>query len=278
MLLRSSTLSRRSLLSLAAAAPLLRAAGKQIPIGLEMYSVRGRFEKDPEGSIRDVAKMGYQVVEIYTPYFSWPPEKLKQIRKVMDDLGVKCLSTHNSMAAFTPDGLQKAVDLNGILGSRYVVLASAGNIQTLDGWRQVADTLTKASEKLAPANLKPGYHNHQREFESMEGKRPMDVLAANTPPGVMLQLDVGHCVAGGADPVAWINANPGRSRSLHLKEWSPQREFKTLFGEGIVPWKKVFAAGENTGGAEFYLIEQEDAPDEFEAVRKCLEAYKKTHG
>jgi len=258
--------------------PLLRAAGKHIPIGLEMYSVRGRFEKDPEGSIRDVAKMGYEDVEIYSPYFSWTPEKLKGIRKVLDDLGVKCLSTHNGMAAFSGDGFQKAIDLNGILGARYIVLASAGDIKTLDGWKGVADALAKASEKFARANMKPGYHNHAGEFKTIDGKRPFDVLAANTPPNVMLQLDVGHCVSAGADPVAWIDANPGRSKSLHLKDWSPELKFKALFGEGIVPWKQVFAAAEKTGGAEFYLIEQEDAPDEFEAVRRCLEAYKKIHG
>lgn len=269
-------MTRREILSLAAATPLLRGAGKHYPIGLELYSVRHELEKDLEGTVRAVAKMGYETVEFYSPYFSWTPEKAKQIRKLIDDLGVKCLSTHNDSGAFT-DGMSKAIELNGILGAKYVVWASPGAIKDLDGWKRVADTLSKASERFATADLRAGYHNHQHEFEPLEGKRPMEVIAAGTPKNVMLQLDVGHCVASGADPVAWINQNPGRINSLHLKEWSPERQFKTLLGEGIVPWKKVFAAAEKTGGAEFYLVEQEDAPDEFEAVRKCLAEYRKIH-
>ena len=273
-------MTRRRLLSIAtsaAATPLLRGAGKHYPIGLELYSVRHALEKDLEGTVRAVAKMGYETVEFYSPYFSWTPEKAKEIRRLLDDLGIRCLSTHNATESFTGDGIAKAMELNGILGARYIVLASPGAIKTLDGWNRVAEMLTKADERFSTANLHPGYHNHQSEFEPIDGKRPMEVLAGGTPKSVMLQLDVGHCVATGADPVAWIHENPGRIRSLHLKEWAPDRKLKTLFGEGIVPWKQVFAAAEKTGGVEFYLIEQEDAPDEFEAVRKCLAGYRKAH-
>jgi sugar phosphate isomerase/epimerase len=91
----------------------------------------------------------------------------------------------------------------------------------------------------------------------------------------MLQLDVGTCVEAGHDPVEWINANPGRIRSLHLKEWSPDKGYKVLFGEGTAPWKAIFAAAEKKGGVEFYLIEQEGSRfSEKESAQKCLEAYK----
>ena len=78
----------------------------------------------------------------------------------------------------------------------------------------------------------------------------------------MLQLDCGTCVEAGADPVAWINANPGRIKSLHLKDWGKGegRGYAVAFGEGDVPWKPLFAAAEAKGGAEFYLIEQEVSP------------------
>jgi sugar phosphate isomerase/epimerase len=113
----------------------------------------------------------------------------------------------------------------------------------------------------------------------VEGKRPIEVIAANTPKEFMLQFDVGTCVEVGSDPVAWINANPGRINSMHVKDWSKERGYRVLFGEGAVPWKQVFAAGEKVGGVEFYLIEQEgsDFP-EFETAQKCLDAYKKFRG
>jgi len=266
------------MLTLAAASGMLRGASKRIPVGLEMYSVRDRFKTDPEGSLQAIAKMGYQTVEIYDVFYSWPVERIKSIRALLDDLKIACVSTHNGASAFMSDGLQKTIDLNGILGSRLVVMASSG-AKDLDGWKRVAETLAKAGERFAAANLRAGFHNHDKEFRPLEGTRPIDILAANTPKSVVLQLDVGHCVAGGGDPVAFIHANPGRIRSLHLKEWSPEKQFEALFGDGIVPWKKVFDAAEKTGGAESYLIEWEGtASPSFESVEKCLAAYKKIHG
>jgi len=272
-------ISRRSLLALAGAAPLLRAGRKRYPVGLEMYSVRTEMEKDLEGAIRKVAGMGFEDVEFYSPYYSWTPAMTKDIRKLLDDLNVTCRSTHNDGTSFRPDGIQKAIDLNGILGSRYVVLASAGKIEDLDGWKRAAEMLSTAADRFAAANLRAGCHNDSTEFTPIDGQIPMNVVAANTPASVMLQLDVGHCVASGGDPVAFIKAHPGRINSLHLKDWSPEKKFEALLGEGVVPWKKVFEASEKSGGVEFYLIEHEghvSAP--FEAARQCLASYRKIHG
>ncbi len=275
-------LSRRTFLALTAAAPLASAAPhfKQMPIGLELYSVRDDLQKDLTGTVRAVAKMGYQCVEFYAPYMHWTPQQAKDMRALMNDLGIRCYSTHNGPNSFVGDGLAKATELNQIIGSRYIVMASAGRVTGLDGWKAVADTLSQAAEKLKPQGIGTGYHNHQAEFTPLDGKRPMEVLAANTGKDVMLQLDVGHCIETGADPVAWIKQNPGRIQSLHLKDWSrdPAVGFKALMGEGIVPWKQVFEAAEKTGGAEFYLIEQEGSRySEMETAEKCLAEYKKLH-
>src|SRR5580658_6395011 len=202
-------LSRRSFLAVSGAASLGLAApaGKKLPVGLELFSVRDELAKDDMGTVRAVAKMGYQVVEFFAPYYNWTTVHAREMRKLMDDLGIVCHSTHNGAQSYTADGLPKAVELNQILGSRYVVLASAPQVKGLDGWKKVAGQLTEFSDKLKAAGLRAGYHNHQTEFMPLEGKRPMEVLAANTPADVMLQLDVGTCVEAGSDPVAWIKAN-----------------------------------------------------------------------
>jgi sugar phosphate isomerase/epimerase len=278
----SHSLSRRSLLALAAAAPFAAAArGKKVPVGLELYSVRDVLKDDVMGTVRGVAKMGYQDVEFYAPYYDWTPEYAKDIRKLLDDLGIRCLSTHNGPKSFSADGIQRAIDLNSTIGSKFVVLASAGRVDGLDGWKGVADKLAGASEKFQAAGLRAGYHNHQTEFKPVEGKRPIEVLAANTPKNLMLQLDIGTCIEAGSDPIAWINANPGRINSLHLKDWSPDagKGYKVLFGEGVAPWKKIFDAAEKKGGVEYYLIEQEgSAYPSMETAERCLAAYKKIHG
>jgi sugar phosphate isomerase/epimerase len=276
-----NVISRRSFLGFVAAAPLAVSAAqpKQIPVGLELYSVRGELQKDLMGTVRDVAKMGYQCVEFYAPYYDWTIDYARQVRAQLDELGIHCYSTHNDLNSFTPAGMGKAVELNKILGSRYVVLSSAGDLQSVDDWKRAAENLNKANSALQSQGLHAGYHNHEPEWKPVDGQKPMEVLAAALDKSIMLQLDVGTCVASGSDPVAWIKRNPGRIRSMHLKDWSPQKQYKVLFAEGSAPWKKLFAAAEKSGGIEYYLIEQEgsDYP-EMEAAQRCLTAFRKLHG
>jgi len=134
---------------------------------------------------------------------------------------------------------------------------------------------------MKPQGLRAGFHNHQTEFMPIDGKRPMEVLAANTTKDVVLQLDVGTCLHAGSDPVAWIEKNPGRIVSMHCKDWSPDpdKAYKVLLGEGVAPWKKLFRAAQKTGGIEYYLIEQEgSAYPPFETAERCLATFRKLHG
>jgi sugar phosphate isomerase/epimerase len=279
-----SALSRRTFLAISATLPWAfrsAASATTIPVGLELYSVRDSLKQDPDGALRAVAKMGYQAVEFYAPYFEWTETEAKQTRKLLDDLGMRCYSTHNDADYFNAKNIDRARDYNLILGSKYVVLAWSDPKTGVDGWKAIADTLNSAADTLAPSGLKTGYHNHQAEFTGAPGTRPIEIIAKNTKPSVMLQLDVGTCVEAGADPVAWIRANPGRIRSIHCKEWSrdPGKGYKVLFGEGVADWKGIFQAAESVGGVEYYLIEQEGSRfPELETAQKCLQSFRATHG
>jgi sugar phosphate isomerase/epimerase len=296
-----NSISRRGFLVLSGAAPaalLAQAAApgafaapapdaaamkpRKYPIGLELYSVRNELARDLPNTLKTVAGMGYQVVEFYAPYYDWPVSYAKDVRTMIDDLGLRCYSTHNHIQAFTPgDGLGRAIELNQILGVKILVLASAPRtLHSLDDWKKLCEQLSAVSSQLKPHGLAAGFHNHQTEWAPLDGNlRTMDVLAANTPKEFVLQLDVGTCVAAGADPVAWINANPGRIRTLHLKDWAPgaaaqEKSYRVLFAEGVCPWKAIRAAAETTGGLEFYLLEQEGSRfPEFETARRCLQAW-----
>src|SRR5712664_271204 len=169
------TLSRRSFLAFSTMLPwaLSARAAKSIPTGLELYSVREELKKDPEGTVRAVAQMGYECVEFYAPYFEWSESQTKQMRKLLDDLGIRCFSTHNSYSYVSAENVGKARDMNLILGSKYLVIASSNPKPGLDGWRAVAESLNAAADRLEPSGLKAGYHNHQPEFTVVEGQRPM---------------------------------------------------------------------------------------------------------
>jgi sugar phosphate isomerase/epimerase len=277
--MNTQSFSRRSFLAITAAIPWAwrTVAVPAIPVGLELYSVRDALKKDPQGTVRAVAAMGYQGLEFYAPYFEWSPAQAKDMKKLLDDLGMRCFSTHNDQPYLNKENIQKAADLNLILGSKYVVMASSEPKPGLDGWKQIANELNIAADQLEKSGLQAGYHNHQLEFTPVNGVLPMEILAKSTKPSVMLQLDVGTCLEAKSDPVAWIRANPGRIRSLHCKEWSPEagKGYSVLFGEGVADWKAIFAAAQHVGGAEYYLIEQEGSRySELETARKCLEAYR----
>ena len=277
----ASDITRRTFLSIATAAPFAASAalrGATVPVGLELYSVRGELAKDLLGTVAAVGKMGYQVVEFYSPYLQWTPETARNVRKVLDDTGLKCHSTHNGAASFTADGLKKAIELNQIIGSKSLIMASAPRATGIDAWKTLADQLTSISAQLKPLGMTTGYHNHQVEWRPIDGKRPMDVIAAGTPKEVVLQFDVGTCLEVGADPIAWINANPGRIKSVHCKDWKAGDGYHVAFGEGDAPWKRIFEAVESTGGVEFYLIEQETGATmggELPMVKRCLDNWKK---
>jgi sugar phosphate isomerase/epimerase len=279
----SLPLSRRSFLAMSAMLPWALksvASPTPIPVGLELYSVRDALKQDPVATVRAVAQMGYQAVEFYAPYFEWTEPQARQMRKLLDDLGLHCYSTHNNEDYFNAKNIERTRDLNLILGCRYVVQAWSDPKPTVDGWKALADNLNAAAEKLEPSGLKVGYHNHQAEWAPVAGQRPIEIIAKNTKPSIMLQLDVGTCLEGRADPVAWIRANPGRIRSIHCKEWSPDpgKGYKVLFGEGVADWKGIFQAAESVGGVEYYLVEQEGSRyPELETARKCLQAFRATH-
>jgi len=278
----SQTLSRRSFLAISATLPWAFSARAlaPIPVGLELYSVRNELKQNLEATVRAVAQMGYQGVEFYAPYFDWSENQTKQMRKLLDDLGIRCFSTHNDSSFLGPEKISRTRDMNLILGSKYVVMASAKPKPGPDGWKAVADSLNVAADQLEASGLKAGYHNHQREFTPDGSQRPIEILAKNTKPSVMLQLDVGTCLEAGSDPVAWIRANPGRIRSLHCKDWSPDpaKGYTVLFGEGSADWKNILDAAESAGGVEYYLVEQEGSRfSELETAERCLKNFRLKH-
>jgi len=275
-----NVITRRSFLALSAAALPLAAMAKfktGIPVGIEMYSVRESLKQDPFGTVRQIAKLGYEGLEFYAPYYEWSVEQTKQMRGLLDELKIRCFSTHNDLKFFDADKLARTSEMNHILGSKYIVLAWA-DPKTLDGWKKIADTLNESAAKVEGQGLRVGYHNHEQEFKLVEGKRPIDIIAANTKKSIALQLDVGTCLEAGADPVAYIRANAGRVKSIHCKEWSrdPAKGYKVSIGSGDANWPKIFEAAEGVGGTEYYLIEQEEGEGgEMQVAEQSLKAFRR---
>jgi sugar phosphate isomerase/epimerase len=271
--------SRRNLLKLGAGAAALWTAGigparvraeptkKNIPIGLQLYSVREDAARDWPRTLDAVAKMGYRGVE-FAGYHGW---KADALRKLLDLSGLKCCGTHLRLDALKGDALKKTVEFNKILGNEFLIISSLppGSTESLARIIDAAKLLTDVAETVKGLKMRVGYHSHEEDFKPVADRIPWEVLFSNAGPGVVMQLDTGNCLAGGGDPVAILKKLPHRAATIHLKEYGGPKG--AVIGEGRVRWKEIFALCETTGDTEWYIVEQESydgAP--LESVKLCL--------
>lgn len=276
-------MNRRSFLAASASAPLAQATKRpiDIPIGLELYTVKDEFLLHMKKVVPTLSKLGYRGVEMWAPYAEWPVEKVVELRNLLDASGMKCFSTHTNRKHFEAGQLERVIDYNQRLGSRLIVMSSAGELKSLEEWKPVADTLSRTAEKLRPLKMATGFHNHKLEFVPLGNVAPIEYLAKNTPKDVVLQLDVGTCLAAGRDPIAWIQKNPGRIKSLHLKDWksklaTEEEGYRVMLGEGDAPWKELLTTAVDVGGVETFLVEQEGSElPAINAAERCLENLRK---
>jgi sugar phosphate isomerase/epimerase len=255
-----------------------------------LYGVRADLEKDLPATIRAVAKLGFEGVEFFGPYFYWTPAYAKEVRSVLDDAGIRCFATHNESPAFTPDGFTRAIELNQILGAESIIavrglVSGTGNSAYkgfegagLDGWKRLADRLGQACDRVRPLKMTCAYHHHAVEFLPVEGARPIDILAGVK--GLLFELDTGLVGQGEKGSIDFLERHPGRVPYLLLSDWPKTAQGnQPLLGEGKEPWKQTLAAAERAGDVHFYLIQQEtsDLPP-MQALQKDLESFRKLHG
>ena len=256
---------------MAGATGLLAATRKNIPIGVQLYSVGAAAKADLAGTLAGIKKMGYEAVE-FAGYFGM---EAKALRQLLDDNGLKCCGTHIGVKTMVGDALAQTVEFNQVLGNRNLVVPSLPGGKTIDVWAKHAETFNEIAEKLKPHKMRVGYHNHTAEFQPVEGQVPEDVFFGKANKEVIVQLDIGHCARAGADPVAYLKKFPGRVISVHVKDYAPANR-AALVGEGGVEWPEVFEACETVAGTEWYIIEEESrAFKGLEGIERSLQNLKK---
>ena len=258
----------------------LRAAegdgARKIPVGLQLYSVRGECGKDGGKNlpkvIEAVAKMGYEGVE-FAGYCGWDAKALK---KMLDDNGIKCCGTHTGLETLLGDQLKKTVEFHKTIGNKFLIVPGMGGGYTKDAaaWKKTAGLFNEIAAKLKPEGMYCGYHNHSSEFKPMDGTTPWDIFYGNTVKDVVMQIDTGNCMGGKGDPVALLRKYPGRALTIHCKEHGGPG--MGLVGEGKVDWKQIIQLGRTTASAEWFIIEHErGGAKAMEAVKGCLANFRK---
>jgi sugar phosphate isomerase/epimerase len=238
---------------------------KKIPIGLELYSVRTLIPKDFPGTIEKIGKMGYQGVE-FAGYHGWD-RKPQELRKLLDDNGLKCCGTHTALPTLEGDELKKTAELHTILGNKFLICPSL-SAKDAAGWLDLAKKFNDISARAKEFGMLVGYHSHPGDFKKYDGKTSWEIFFDNTVPAVVHQLDTGNTMEGGGDPLTLIKKYPGRTKTTHIKEFGGPPT--AALGEGKIDWKTLLAAYESVGGTEWYIVEYEhDKP--VEVIKKSLD-------
>jgi sugar phosphate isomerase/epimerase len=225
-------------------------------IGLQLYSVRKDMLADAAGTLKQLAKIGYNEIESAKSqkgnYYGLTP---KEIKSITGDLGISLVSGH----VHIDNEWQKSIDQAAEAGQSYLICSVLPtNGQTVANYQRSAAVFQKAAEDCKKAGITFGYHNHEYEFEK-EGQQTLyDVLLDHTDPNlVKMELDLGWVIATGADPQYYFNKYPGRFPLWHLKDMDLKLKQSTEFGKGGVNIKQLLESAKKSGLKHFF-VEQEE--------------------
>jgi len=246
------------------------APAKSIPVGVQLYSVREEAAKDLPKVLEAIGKMGYKGVE-FAGYYGWE-NKPRELRKLLDDNGLKCCGTHTGLETITGDALKATAELHTILGNPFLIVPYLA-VKDAQEWMDMAKRFNETAVKAKTLGMRVGYHAHAGDFTKLGELTSWEIFFNNTNADVIMQLDTGNCMQGGGDPVAILKKYPGRSTTVHLKEHGGPEG--AVIGQGDVPWQKVFEICETTGGTVWYIVEHETGANPLESIKGCLEGLRR---
>jgi sugar phosphate isomerase/epimerase len=254
------------------------AAGKKLPLALQLYSIRDDCAKDFDAALAQVVSMGFDGVE-FAGYHKYAG-KAKELRRKLDALNLKVAATHIGTSSFRGDALQRTIEFHQTIGCRFLIVPGDHDFTDPEKSKALAETFNKTTEVLKPLNMACGYHNHTGEFKKDGDKTYWDLFAERTSQEVVLQQDCGWTAAAGLDPVALMKRYPGRMKTTHFKPTvvGNDESKKAFLGQDSVDWAAVLAGCQQFGGTEWITLEQEVYPDHksaMEATAISFEALKK---
>lgn len=229
------------------------------PFGLQLYTLRDDFPKDPRGVLKQVADMGYKHVESFEgPKGIFWGMSNTEFKKYMDDLGMQIVSSHCDINKnFEEKAAQAAA-----IGMSYLICPYLGPQKSIDDYKRAADTFNARGEVCKKAGLRFAYHNHDYSFKPVDGVMPQDVMMQSTDPGLVdYEMDIYWVVTAGQNPEDWFKKYPNRFRLSHVKDRKKSASASETFesvtlGTGTIDWHNVLDKAEDKG-MRFFIVEQE---------------------
>lgn len=232
-------------------------------VGFQVWSIAKYLEKDFEGTMKQLSRIGYSQLELFGPYpFSTEKDKAiwkmitpmltfsqsgyfgrttKQFKKILKQYRFQSSSMHIGLDTLR-NNIEETAEAAHILGQEYVCLPSIPEEErrTLDDYKRMADEFNVIGAKAKAAGIKLAYHNHGYGLSEMEGVIPFDYILEHTDPSlVFFEMDIYWTIAGGADAIKYLDENPGRFKMMHVKDMKKQVRFA---GDGGDPkqWVELF--------------------------------------
>jgi sugar phosphate isomerase/epimerase len=276
--------SRREFVKTGAAALLysstvgsLAAQTLNVPLGLQLYSVRDLLPKDYEGTLKQLGAIGFREVES-AGYYN---HSAAQVKQAMSAAGLHLVSAH-----YGSDDLHQKLDeiiaFNKELGVSYIICSFPGfkdpsrvkgltpkqrsTAFNLQDWRWNAEQFNTIGAKVSAAGMKFGYHNHTMEFHKTDGVVPYDELLRLTDSAhVTMEMDCGWVTVGGANPIDYLRKYPTRISMLHVKDFkniTPDSSIENVptiveLGQGTIDYRPIFQQAAKSGVVKHCFVEQE---------------------
>ena len=253
-----------------------------LPPGVQLWSVRELLKTNPAGTLRQLAAIGYREVELFET-----PTSPREFRKMVEDAGLKGVSGHFELKDMKDPA---TIAVANELGLTYMILVFPAlpaladksvdaNFEqfvplyekiSLSDYKWNAEQLNQCGENVKRHGIRAGYHNHAIDFKDLGGGAlGFDTLIENTDPNlVCFEMDCGHVIHAGYDPIAYLNKYPTRIELLHIKDLVPGYHVSTTLdtedkdtnaeiGSGSIDWKKLFATAGHYGHVKHYFVEHE---------------------
>ena len=237
------------------------AAAAEPRIGVQLWSVKDEIKQDYAGTLRKIAGLGFQGVEFaceFGPYKDDPAG----LKAFLDKHRLQCAGAHLHFDQLAPGRFEATTAFYRTLGCTSLVISMDKRGASIEGSAQMGKELTALAARLAPLGMTIGYHNHAQEFVGAVGSTPWDTIARGTPQAAVLQQDVGWTTFAGKDPVAYVQAYPGRTRTTHFKAKLAEGSSGTpIIGRDKTDWVALTRAVRQVGGTDWIIIEQEEYPD-----------------
>jgi len=244
-------------------AELLNAAKHlNIPIGFQTFPIRDMLSKDFAGTLKIMAAQGYQLTEMCSPkgyasigYGPLVGMSTSDMKNAIRDSGLSCPSCHFGFGEFNPDQLDERIEWSHNLGLTQMICSTfwLPKTATLSDYQAAADKLNKAAEKIKQAGMQTGFHNHEFEFNMLEGQLIYDVLMARFDPELVKMQFQTEVINLGYKASDYFKKYQGRFISSHLSDWTADKK-EVPIGQGMIDWKEFFTAAK-TGGVKNFFVE-----------------------